>query len=198
MATAAYVSLFPPKPACDGTAAKSAGIWNPQLGAHGSNVAFDGDMKFAPGLYCVTNSPGPFRGAITGNGVTFFIVPTNFNLEFEDGGSIAATAPTVPDAYLGAGRYLGVLIFSEPRFAGDVLQQSQSIALRGNGTQDVVGSVIMPSGTVTVFGTAGAARWITQIIAHDIVGGGNADITIDYQLESSYQLLYPASLRLLK
>ena len=108
---AAYVNLLPVAPACDGTATEHGGIWMPEPGAHGGKVAIDGNMNLAAGLYCITNSPGALEGHITGRGVTFFIVPTDFDLQFAGEGDLEMTAPAQPDDYVGADDYLGLLLF---------------------------------------------------------------------------------------
>lgn len=176
-----YVDSFPRVPACDGTAFLSHGLWTPQAGKDGSRVAFNGDMQFAAGLFCVTNSPGPFHGQISGSGVTFFIMPTNFSLKFNGGGNLTASAP------LDDVEYRGVLIFSAPRISGGVLQQTQEIDMRGNGFADVRGSIIMPSADVTMFGNSGTHGFNSQIIAYQVDSGGTANINIHYHADDGYQ-----------
>jgi len=175
-----YTGWLPRVPDCDGTATLSGGQWHPQSGADGSRVAFSGDMDFAPGLYCVTNSPGPFHGAISGNGVTFYLMSSSFSMKFNGGGNLTAQAPQ------NGGEYHGVLIFSAPKFTNGVLQCSQAIDMRGNGNADVVGSIILPSATVTMFGNSGTGGFHTQIIGCAIDSGGNADINITYQANENY------------
>lgn len=191
LAPADYMSLFPRPPACDGTATNIGGVWYAQAGADGSRVAFNGDMQFTEGLYCVTNSPGPFHGAITGAYVTFFIMPENFSLKFNGGGNLTAVAPYT-------GEYAGVLLFSEPRFVGGALQQTQDIDMRGNGNLDVVGSVIMPSANITMYGNSGSRGFNTAIIGYRVESGGNADIAVHYQAGSNYQVARPSMLYLIR
>lgn len=178
---AQYTSLFPRVPACNGTAYQSGGRWYTENGKDGSRVAFSGDMDFTSGLYCVTNSPGPFHGEITGNGVTFYIMPSNFSMKFNGGGNLTAQAPQGP------GEYHGVLMFSAPQFSGGVLQCNQAMDMRGNGNANVVGSIIMPSATVTMFGNSGTGGFHTQVIACALDSGGNADININYLANENYQ-----------
>jgi hypothetical protein len=96
-------SFFPRQPACNGTASFSGGQWHPQSGTDGSKVAWTGDADFAPGLYCVTNSPGPFHGQISGSEVTFYIMSSTFSMKFNGGGNLTASAPT-------SGEYKGILL----------------------------------------------------------------------------------------
>jgi Flp pilus assembly protein TadG len=101
-----YSALFPRQPECNGTATKSGGQWHAQTGKDGSKVAFSGDMDFAPGLYCVTNSPGPYHGELTGSEVTFYIMSSDFSMKFDgSGNSFNAQAPIDPD-----NEYWGVLM----------------------------------------------------------------------------------------
>ncbi len=187
-----YQSLFPRSPACDGTATTSGGVWLAESGMDGSRVAFNGDMVFTPGIYCVTNSPGPFHGQISGTGVTFYIMSSNFNLKFNGGGNLTASAPTWNT------EYKGVLMFSAPQVSGGSLQQTQEIDLRGNGNADVTGSIIMPSADVTMFGNSGSHGFDSQIIGYQVDSGGNADITIDYHAGNGYQLQQPFMLSLIR
>ncbi|MGE5072572.1 MAG: hypothetical protein ACM3MF_04020, partial [Anaerolineae bacterium] len=187
-----YSQLLPRAPACNGTARQQGTFWVAQAGADGSRVSFNGgDMRFAPGLYCVTNSPGPYHGNITGTWVTFYIVPSNFNLKFNGGGSLTAIAPLY-------GEYTGVLMFSRAILSGGTLQQTQSIDLRGNGTGDVSGSIIVPSASVTMYGNSNSNGYETQVIAHDVNSGGNADIYISYHANKGFQSFFPAWLTLLR
>jgi Flp pilus assembly protein TadG len=187
-----YQSMLPRIPACDGTATQSGGHWSTQSGTDGSRVAFSGDMVFNPGLYCITNSPGPFHGAISGDGVTFYIMSSSFSMKFNGGGNLTATAPT------GAGEYKGVLMFSAPQLSGNSLQHTQSLDMRGNGNADIVGSIIMPSADVTMFGNSGTAGFHCQVIAYNVDTGGNANITINYQADENYQPPTGITLQLLR
>jgi hypothetical protein len=169
-----YSKWFPRQPLCNGTAGKSGGQWHPQSGADGSKVAFSGDMDFAPGLYCVTNSPGPFHGHITGTGVTFYVMSANFEMKFNGHGDLTASAPT-------SGEYQGVLMYLAPQVdANGNLLRTQDMDMRGNGTGDVVGTVIAPSASVTMFGNSGT-DFYSQVIANKIDSGGTADISVIYQ-----------------
>jgi hypothetical protein len=186
-----YMKLLPEPPKCDGTAKKIGSYWVAQPYADGSDVAFSGDMKFGPGLYCVTNSPGPFHGSIEGNGVTFYLKQPNFTMKLNGGGSFTATAPL-------SGPYMGLLMFSAPQVSGGVLQSTQSIDLRGNGTGDVRGSIIVPSANVTMFGNSGSKGYSTQIIAYHVDSGGTANINIQYNTTVGFQTDQPAWLTLLR
>lgn len=190
-----YSQFLPRTPACNGTATKvnvnGNEYWTAQAGADGSNVAWDGDMVFAPGLYCVTNSPGPFHGAISGTHVTFFITRNDFTLKFNGGGNLTATAPT-------SGEFAGVLMFSDAELCSTGLLRNQSVDFRGNGTGDITGSVIMPSATVTMYGNSNSRGLHTQVIAYTVDSGGGSLNNINYQSGENYQVWYPAWLTLLK
>ena len=194
---ASVASLFPPKPACNGTATFSGGQWQPEANKNGSKVAISGDMDFAPGLYCVTNNPGPYHGALTGTEVTFYIMSPNFSMTFSGSGNyFNATAPTGPKGY----PYKGVLIYMAPQVdANGNLIQTQELDLRGNGTfGDIVGTIIAPSADVTMFGNSGTGVLNTQIIAYHVDSGGTANIHIAYDDEDNYQATLPIMLTMLK
>jgi Flp pilus assembly protein TadG len=187
-------SFFPRQPACNGIASFSGGQWHPQAGKDGSQVSFGGgDMDFAPGLYCVKNSPGPYHGAITGTEVTFYIMSANFSMKFAGGGSLTATAPT-------SGEYQGILMYLAPQFdINGNLIQTQQIDMRGNGIGDVVGTIFAPSADVTMFGNSGtAALFNSQIIAYHVDSGGTANIKIEYNPKDNLNLNMPVVLTFLK
>ena len=192
---AAFSSTLPPVPQCTGTAYFANGQWHPQANTEGtrigSNVAFSGDMNFASGLYCVTNSPGPFHGQITGSGVTFYITSPNFSMKFNGGGNLTAQAPT-------AGDYKGVLMYLAPQVTNGVIQNTQALDMRGNGNADIIGTIIAPSATVTMFGNSGSAGFHTQIVAYNVDSGGNADINITFNSNENYQAAQPVTLSLIK
>jgi hypothetical protein len=188
---AEFSSVLPRVPSCNGTASQVGGMWTAQSGKDGSRVAWNGSMNFAAGLYCVTNSPGSFHGSITGSGVTFYIMPTQFVLRLDGMGSIAATAPT-------SGEFAGVLIFSAPQECATGLLLNQTIDFRGNGTGDVTGSVIVPSATVTMYGNSNSKGFHTQIIAYNVDTGGNSSNQITYNSSENFNTGYPAWVTLLK
>jgi Flp pilus assembly protein TadG len=190
-----YSNLFPRQPVCDGTATQSGGQWHPQSGADGSKLAFSGDMDFAPGLYCVTNSPGPYHGELTGSEVTFYIMSSNFNMKFNgSGNSFNAQAPTDPN-----NEYRGVLMYMAPQVDanGDLLN-TQQLDLRGNGNGDIVGTIIAPSADVTMFGNSGTGALDSQVIAYQVDSGGTAAIHLVYDSGDNYRAFLPISLTLLK
>jgi Flp pilus assembly protein TadG len=211
-----YSSFLPRVPACNGTARQVNGIWETEKNPNGtdkdgSKVAFSGDMNFGPGLFCVTNNPGPYHGQIIGAGVTFYLMDPNFSMKFAGGGSsggggngngngggnsgggsnMTATAPT-------AGEFAGILMYSLPQSCVDPLTQTQQIDLRGNGSGDVTGSIIVPCASVTMFGNSNSTGLHTQVIAYNVDTGGNADININYNANDGPQVNYPAWLTLLK
>jgi hypothetical protein len=189
--------FFPRQPACDGNAYQTGGKWYPQAGADGSKVAWSGDMVFMAGLYCVTNSPGPFHNAIIGYRVTFYLMNPDFNFKLSGGGSFTATAPKT-------GEYRGVLLYLPPQLDanGNLIQlsgnQTQHIDLRGNGSGNVIGTIFAPSADVTMFGNSGTGAIDSQIIAYHVDSGGNANIKITYNPNRNYNANLPIILSLLK
>ncbi len=187
-----FSSLLPRTPACNGTATKSGGQWQPEAGKDGSKIAFNGDMDFAPGLYCVTNSPGPYHGVLTGSEVTFYVMSANFSMTFNGtGNSFNATAPP-------SGDYKGVLMYLAPQVdANGNLIQTQELDLRGNGNGDITGTIIAPSADVTLFGNS-TGKLNTQVIAYHVDSGGTANIHVKYEADDNYQATLPIVLTMLK
>ncbi len=192
---AMYASLFPRQPICNGTAYLSSGQWHPQPGKDGSRVALNGDMDFAPGLYCITNSPGPYHGELTGSEVTFYVMSPNFSIKFNgSGNSFNATAPTDPD-----NEYRGILMYVAPQVdVNGNLLNTQEIDLRGNGDADIVGTIIAPSADVTMFGNSGTGALNSQIIAYQVDAGGTADINLAYQVTDNFIANLPFVVSLLR
>ena len=187
-------SLFPSQPACNGTATYSGGQWHPQVGADGSRATFTGHSNpvFAPGLYCITDSPGPYHDEISGSEVTFYMMNSNFSLKFSGGGNLNASAPT-------SGDYKGILFYLAPQTDGNGnLLQTQELDLQGNGNGDVTGTIYAPSADVVMFGNSGTGAYNCQVIAYTVESGGNADITIAYQANRNYQVSKPITLSMLK
>jgi hypothetical protein len=149
-------------------------------------------MNFAPGLYCVTNSPGPYQGSISGSEVTFYIMSPSFTMKFNGGGNLTASAPA-------SGEYKGILMYLAPQFdSNGNLIQTQAIDLRGNGTGDIVGTILAPSANVTMFGNSGTGAFNSQIIAYYVDSGGTANINIAYNPDDNYRSRLPMTLKLLK
>ena len=148
-------------------------------------------MNFAPGLYCVTNSPGPFHGEISGSEVTFYVMSSSFSMKFNGSGNLTAQAPT-------SGEYKGVLLYLAPQVSNGVLLNTQELDMRGNGSGNVVGTIIAPSADVTMFGNSGTGAMNSQVIGYQVDSGGNADITIAYAADNNYQAAQPITLSLLK
>jgi len=187
-----YSALFPDPPACDGTATPSGGQWHPEAGKDGSRVALSGSMDFAPGLYCITNSPGSYHGNLTGSGVTFTVTSTNlsFDIKFNGHGTITATAPT-------SGDYEGLLFFLPPKFDGSGnLLQTQTIDIRGNGNANVVGTIYAPSMEFYPSANSETHALKTQLIVYNVSTAGGGDQWITYDPNNTYQPARPGDLTL--
>lgn len=72
-------------------------------------------------------------------------------MKFNGGGNLTASAPT-------SGEYKGVLMYLAPQVSNGVLLNTQALDMRGNGTGNVVGTIIAPSADVTMFGNSGAGN----------------------------------------
>jgi Flp pilus assembly protein TadG len=197
------LAVMPPKPLCNGTAFESpagSGNWYPEHDRNGSRVTlstqadmvFHSDGNFAPGVFCITNSPGNIHGNISGTDVTFYSALANFSVNFNGGGSFTASAPH-------GGTYSGVVLFLAAQTDADGgLSDSQDIALHGNGSAGVRGSVIAPSADVTLYGNSGLNGDDTQIVGYHVYAGGSASINLNYNPDDNYQAAYPEQITLVK
>ena len=89
-------------------------------------------------------------------------------------------------------------MFSAAQLSDGVLQSNQSVDMRGNGTGDVSGSIILPSANVTMFGNSNSNAFHSQVIAYHVDSGGTANIQVAYQPAGNYQTACPAWITLLK
>jgi hypothetical protein len=90
------------------------------------------------------------------------------------------------------------LMFAAPQLSGSTLLNTQELDMRGNGTGNIVGSVIMPSATITMFGNSGTAGFHCQVIGYRIDTGGTANISINYLSNENYQPPTGVTIQLLK
>ena len=159
-------------------------------------------MKFGKGLFCVTNSPGPYHGQITGpstGGVTFYLTDPNFSIKFNGAGnSLTAEATTACPIDFPKCDFVGVLMYSLPKSCVNPLTQTQDIDLRGNGLGNIIGSVIVPCASVTMYGNSNCKGMNTQVIAYDVYTRGTADVYINYKASDGLQAENPAWITLLR
>ena len=90
-----------------------------------------------------------------------------------------------------SGEYKGVLMYLAPQVdVNGYLLNTQALDLRGNGTGDVVGTIIAPSASVTMFGNSGSG-YRSQVIGYNIDSGSVADITVNYNSSENWYLNLP-------
>jgi hypothetical protein len=186
------VTVFlPPTPPCDGTAfldTAGDGKIHEEVGfeGRGSRIAsFAGD--YAPGVYCITDAGGNIHSTITGTGVTFYILDTDFTMKFNGGGSLAAQAPT-------SGTYKGVLIFAPITDT----PCTQNIDIRGNGSTPIVGSIIMPSACIDYRGNGTGDAMDSMMVGYYVTSNGTGDVTVTYNADNNYKFPDPPVIELTK
>ena len=185
------VPAMPPAPACDGTAhfstsdnkihedadpSKDGSVWD---------GGFAGD--YAPGLYCISDAGGNIHTTITGTGVTFYIMDTDFTMKFNGGGSFAATAPT-------SGKYKGLLMFAPLTDT----PCSQNIDIRGNGSTPITGTIFMPSACIDWRGNGVGHADNSQVIGYNVTSNGNADLYIEYNSDDNWKYPQPPIMEMTK
>ena len=186
--------LMPPTPPCDGTAyldSAGDGKIHEQLlfEGRGSRIAsFAGD--YAPGLYCITDAGGNIHSPITGTGVTFYILDTDFILKFNGSGHIAAQAPlNDPD-----NPYEGVLIFAPIT----PTPCTQNMEIRGNGSTPIIGTIFMPSACIDYRGNGTGDAMDSMIVGYYVTSNGTADVNITYNAGNNYKVPDPPLIELTK
>ena len=89
-------------------------------------------------------------------------------------------------------------MYLAPQVSNNILLNTQALDMRGNGSGNVVGTIIAPSADVTMFGNSGTGAFDSQVIAYQVDSGGNADISIAYSANDNYQIAVPNTLVLLR
>ena len=108
--------------------------------------------------------------------------------------SFNAQAPTDSD-----NEYWGVLMYMAPQIdAHGNLPNTQQLDLRGNGDDDIKGTIIVPSADGTILGNSGTGAINSQVMAYQVNSGGTADIHLTYNVGDNYHASLPISLTLLK
>lgn len=179
--------LLPPIPPCDGVAFRDTdGKLHEEVGKEGRGSVVDHfEDDYAPGLYCITDADENTHGTVSGSGVTFYFLDTNFTLKFNGGGGMALQAPA-------SGTYKGVLMFSNVTAS----PCTQNVEFRGNGTGDNVGTIFMPSACIDARGNSGASQNRSQIIGYQVSSNGTGDVTVNYSADDNYEIPVPPRIQL--
>ncbi|MCJ7432404.1 MAG: hypothetical protein MUO77_02850, partial [Anaerolineales bacterium] len=195
-----YKDTLPPIPECTQNAVDlGSGNWGPAAGTAGTKIGSKVNlvttpMHFAPGLYCIDSMPPNNVGAIFGTEVTFYSAVPGFQMKYAGSGAgMTASGPT-------SGIYKGVLMYIKPEFdlSGN-LKNSQALNLCGNGDiDDLNGSIIAPSATITMFGNSTTTGYKAQLIGYKVITGGTADITVHYDQSLTDEYTIQANLELTK
>jgi Tfp pilus assembly protein PilX len=183
------IPLLPPIPACTGTAYTGAdGKIHEQAGYENKGSVVSGwDHDYAPGVYCITNIDGNIHGAVTGTGVTFYIIDTSFTVKFNGGGYVGATAPTT-------GPYAGVLLFSNITPS----PCTQNLEFRGNGSALNYGTIFLPSACIDLRGNSDGNLQRTQVIGYDVTSNGNAEVAVSFNPDENYRAPQPPQIELVR
>jgi hypothetical protein len=134
-----------------------------------------------PGLYCITGSPKAMTisgGTLQGYGVTIYALSGEVLLS--GNAQIQLTAPSeFPDP---SPAIPGILIYLAEGNDG-------AVELEGNSDTWFTGTVFAPDGFIEAKGVSGTHPTLnTQLIAHDVEIGGNADIDINFDGSNAYTL----------
>lgn len=197
---AGAAALVPPPPACTGTAVKSGDNYAEQAGheSKGSKVAFEknGDMYFAPGIYCITDADKSSKVNIYGDDVLFYIMnPNTFEMKFAGGGGFFTTKRVS-----GPAEYNGYMLII-PMSTNPCTSFSNgkpSLELRGNGGGDLTGTILAPSSCIDYRGNAGTKAIKSQIIGYIVSSNGNAEVTVNYNSDDNRTDPKPPSIELIE
>lgn len=178
-------SYVVPPPDCSGLPNKgkstkggtiSPGVYT-EIDLHASGDS----LIMEPGLYCITGSPKAMvisGGALQGLGVTIYAL--NGEVLLSGNAQIQLTAPSeYPDP--------------SPAIPGIVIYLAEgndgAVELEGNSDTWITGTVFAPDGFIEAKGVSGTHPTMhTQLIAHDVEIGGNADIDINFDGSNAYTL----------
>jgi hypothetical protein len=165
-----------------------------------SGISVQCTTSFSPGIYVINGGVLDLAGNydVTGNGV-MFVLENGAKLKFTgNGGNGNDTAPTntinltpmtssqVADAGYPdlADRYAGMLVFEKR----DNNPSNPGHKFAGNANSVIEGTIYLPSGDITVIGTANVRSECLQISAHRINIAGNADLETFCPTDSAIHL----------
>ena len=175
--------LYPdPPPTCDGTL--EGGFVVP------SNPT---SFTFTDGVYCVSNFDAFRQKDIYLQNATLYITDPSFDVKFAGHGGFAGYAPT-------SGPYEGFYMIVAMNDNPCERYQSgpQSLEFRGNGTSDIVGTILAPTICIDFRGNSNGYQTRSQVIGYTVSSNGNASLYIDYDSDDNAFYLSPALIQLIQ
>lgn len=202
------LAIVPAPPACTGTAVKNGNNYSEQSGHEneGSKVAFakQGEMHFAPGIYCITGADKSSQVRIYGDDVLFWIMnPDSFEMKFAGGGSAGSGFYTTgrvsgPERFNGFMLIIPISEKAKTQPCSGYQNGKPSINFRGNGNAGISGTILAPSACIDFRGNSKASALRSQIIGYKISSNGGGYILVDYRAEDNRTEPKPPVLELLE
>ena len=181
--TAADIAEFFPKtPTCDDTLEGGYLVPNNPT-----------SFTFIDGVYCVSNFDTFNQKDIYLQNATLYITDPTFDVKFAGHGGFAGYAP-IAGPY--EGYYMIVAMNNNPceRYQNG----PQSLEFRGNGTSDIIGTILAPTICMDFRGNSNGYQTRSQIIGYTVSSNGNASLFIEYDSDENAFYWSPALIKLIQ
>jgi len=174
--------FYPETPICDGTL--DGGYVVP------SNPS---SFTFRNGVYCVSNFDAFNRQDISLQNATLYITDPTFDVKFAGHGGFAGYAPT-------SGPYEGfyIIVARNNNPCERYQDGPQSLELRGNGTSDIIGTILAPTICIDFRGNSNGHQTRSQIIGNTVTSNGSGSMEINYNSDENASYWSPAFLKLIQ
>lgn len=146
---------------------------------HGSSY-----LTMNPGLYCISggiNVNGSQK--LTGNGVTLYFLGGGFSAAGGSEVNLSAPLSENPPALR------GLLMYTAPG-------NNSTFTIAGNNNTQYVGTIYVPTSTISAVGTSGMPALQSQLIGQQVEFSGSATVSMDFSGALNYQI--PSTLDLNK
>jgi Flp pilus assembly protein TadG len=155
---------------------------NPGLFCGGLTIASSANVTLNPGLYVLNGGGLTIKGAVTGNGVTFYLTGTAggagkyTGVTIASGSSATLKAPNTCNGGAAGGSMNGVLMFQDRSIVGTSPNQS---TINGSATSSFDGALYFPTTTLNYSGTSASSGY-TYLVAYDLKVSGSSSIGNNY------------------
>ena len=151
------------------------------------------------GIYCVNNFDAFDKQNIVLNNATLYVNDPVFDLKFagKKGDAVGGFSGTASTSGPYQGSFLVVAMSNTPSEKYQD-KDSQSLVFRGNGTSDIVGTIMAPTICMDFRGNSNGHQTRSQIIGYTITSNGNGDVLLNFNADDVYKLSSPPMISLVK
>lgn len=179
-------NIIMPDPQCTGNATVSPDGTTMSPGTYSGAFPPNGVTTLQSGIYCVDAGNHGFtisgQQPLTGHGVV--IRMDSGKVTINGGANIDLTAPT-------SGPYAGLLIYLP-------MSNTSPVDISGNGSLNLVGSILAPASDITLSGGSGTTALHTQAIGFTVTLTGSSELDIVYNSGEQYKPPTPPTIELVQ